>query len=157
MRYIPLGAFVLAAGVTLSSAPAAIAAPGASAVMATVHQFMDGLDKGDTKTALAACASPATIVDEFAPHEWQGADACADWAAAYDADSNRRGITDGYVTLGTPWHVDVSGNVAYVVVPATYTYEQHGKPMAEHGSIWTVVLKKTAAGWRIASWTWAKR
>ncbi|HEY6327668.1 MAG TPA: hypothetical protein VIW73_14270 [Candidatus Cybelea sp.] len=123
-----------------------------AAVMAPVNQFVDGFNKGDTKTALAACATPASIIDEFGQHQWQS---CADWARAYAADDARQGITDGIVTLGKPWRVDVHGNVAYVVVPATYTYKQHGKPVHETGSVWTLVLNKGASGWRITAWAWA--
>ena len=135
------------------------AVPGAAtesaAAMATVNQFVDGFNKGDTKTALAACASPASIIDEFGRHEWQGPTACADWARDYAADDARQGITAGVVTLGKPWHVNITGALAYVVVPATYTYELHGKPMQETGSVWTLVLKKGVSGWRIAAWAWA--
>ncbi len=128
------------------------AAAESAAVMATVNQFVDGFNKGDTKMVLVTCASPASIVDEFGQHQWQS---CADWARDYAADDARQGITGGVVTLGKPWHVDVTGAVAYVVVPATYAYKQHGKPAEETGSVWTLVLKKSAAGWRITAWAWA--
>lgn len=131
------------------------AAAGNAAVMAPVNQFVDGFNKGDAKTALAACATPASIIDEFGRHEWVGPTACADWAHDYAADDARQGITGGIVTLGKPWHVDVNGNVAYVVVPATYAYKLHGKPVQETGSVWTLVLKKGASGWRITAWAWA--
>ena len=42
-------------------------------VMTTVHQFVDGFNKGDTASALAACADQTSIIDEFPPHEWHGA------------------------------------------------------------------------------------
>jgi hypothetical protein len=124
--------------------------------MATVHQFIDGFNKGDEKSALAACASPASIIDEFPPHAWQGPTACADWAHAYDVNAKENGITDGFVTLGTPWHVDVTGDRAYVVVPVKYAYKRSGRPIEESGSVFTVALQKFKAGWRIDAWTWAK-
>jgi len=138
----------------VSAIPAAAASDN-SAVMATVNQFIDGFNKGDTKMAVAACASPAWIVDEFGRHEWVGPTACADWARDAVADDAKNGTTDGIVTLGKPWHLDVSANVAYVVVPATYSYKRHGNAEQERGSVWTLVLKKSPAGWRIAAWAWA--
>jgi hypothetical protein len=57
--------------------------------------------------------------------------------------------------LGKPWQVQVHGDRAYVVVPATYTYKQRGKAETESGSIFTLALKKVAAGWRITAWAWA--
>ena len=145
---------IVAFAVALAAVPAA--ASEKTDVMATVYQFIDGFNKGDTKTALAACAAQSAIIDDFPPHEWQGATACADWANDFAADSKKNGITDPIVKLGKPRHVDVTGDRAYVVVPATYTYKQKGKPVTESGSILTVALQKVAAGWRMTGWAWAK-
>ena len=125
-------------------------------IMATVNQFNDSLNKGDTKTALAACATPASIIDEFPPHEWQGATACADWANDFDTYNKKYGITAPIATLGKPRHVDITGDRAYVVVPATYTYKENRKRVTESGSILTVALHKSATGWVITGWAWSK-
>ena len=88
--------------IALAVAVLAQASPVASqeaAVMVTVHQFVDGFNKGDTKTALAACAAQTSIVDEFPPYEWHGAGACATWMNDYDANAKKEGITDGVVRL----------------------------------------------------------
>ena len=144
---------VLAAAV-LAAAPNAMAQQ--KDVMAPVHQFVDGFNKGDTKSALAACADQTSIIDEFPPSEWHGAGACGTWADDYDANAKKDGITDGVVTLGKPRHVDVTGDRAYVVVPASYKFKQKGKPVAEIGSMLTVALQKGPAGWRMTAWTWTK-
>jgi hypothetical protein len=128
-----------------------------SDVMATVRQFVDGFNAGNTKRELAACASQVSIIDEFPPHEWQGPTACADWAAAYAANSKEEGITAGFVALGKPWRVDVTADRAYVVAPATFRYEQRGRHATESNSIFTVALRKVAAGWRITGWAWSQR
>ena len=126
-------------------------------VMVPVRQFVDGFNKGDVKTALAACAEQTSIIDEIPPHEWHGAGACSAWANDFDADAKKNGITDGVVTLGKPRHVDVSGDHAYVVVPANYSFKQKGKPAKETGSTLTIALQKGANGWRMTAWTWTKR
>jgi ketosteroid isomerase-like protein len=138
--------------------PAAGQTPAAdkAAVMATVRQFVDGFNKGDTTTALAACAEQTSIIDEFPPHEWHGAGACAKWMSDYDADAKTNGITEGIVTLGTPRHLDVTADRAYVVVPSNYTFKKSGKPEQETGSTFTLTLQKGPAGWRITGWAWAK-
>ena len=125
-------------------------------VMAAVHQFIDGFNKGDVKAVVAACADPASIVDEFPPYVWQGAKACADWATDFDANSKKEKITDPLVTLGKARHVDVTGDRAYVVLTANYTYKQNGKEMAEPGSSITIALQKVAAVWRMTGWAWSK-
>ncbi len=125
--------------------------------MATVRQFIDGFNKGDVKSALAACASPVSIVDEFPPYAWQGANACADWANDFEANAKKNGITDSVVTLQKPKHVDVTGDRAYVVVPTNYDYKVKGKKTSQKGSIMALALQKTPAGWRITGWSWATR
>jgi ketosteroid isomerase-like protein len=124
-------------------------------VMVPVHQFIDGFNKGDADSALAACAEQTSIIDEFPPHEWHGAGACAKWAGDYEANAKKEGISDGVVTLGKPRHVDVTGDRAYVVVPANYTFKQKGKVKKETNAVMALSLQKTAAGWRLTGWSWA--
>jgi len=125
-------------------------------VLAAVNQFIDGFNKGDVKSALAACATPAFIIDEFPPYAWMGATACADWANDFEANSKKDRITDPVVKLGTARHVDVTGERAYVVIPASYRFKQASKPMAETSSTLTVALQKAATGWLITGWSWSK-
>jgi len=126
-------------------------------VMAVVRQFVDGFNKGDLKMLLAACAEEPSIIDDFPPHEWHGAGACARWSSDYDADARKNGITDGFVSIGKPFHVDVTGDRAYIVGPADYVYKLKGKPVKEIGSVFTLTLQDGSAGWRITGWSWAKR
>jgi hypothetical protein len=127
-----------------------------SAVLAPVHQFVDGFNKGDAKMSLAVCADQASIIDDFPPHEWHGPGACTKWMSDFDADAKKKGITDGVVVLGTPTHVDITSDRGYVVAPATYTYKENGKPVREAGSIIKLALRKGPAGWRITGWAWTK-
>jgi ketosteroid isomerase-like protein len=125
-------------------------------VVAAVHQFFDNLDEKTLPKALATCDSPVSILDEFPPHVWHGPTACADWFKGLVAYNEKSGITDGVATLGAPWTVDVTGDRAYVVAPAAYTFKQHGKPVKEAHAVFTVGLRRTDAGWRITGWTWSK-
>jgi len=125
-------------------------------VTAAVHKFFGNLDKTHVKTAVAACDSPVSIIDEFPPYEWHGANACDDWWKAYQQYNKNSGITDPDAKLGEPWSVDVTGDRAYVVSPATYSFKQHGKTIKEPNAVFTTALRKTAAGWRITGWTWSK-
>ena len=125
-------------------------------IVSTIHQFADNLDPKTIDKALAACDSPASIIDEFPPHTWSGPSACADWAKAFGDYNQKNGITDADAKIGAPWSVDVDGDRAYAVCPATYTYKQHGKPMKESHAVFTAAFRKTDAGWRMSGWSWAK-
>src|ERR1035438_5911116 len=102
-----------------------------TAVMASVHRFVDSFNKGDTKTILAGCADQTSILDEFPPHEWHGTGACAKWLSDFDVDAKKNAITDGVLTLSNASHVDINGDRAYVVIPSNYTYKEKGKPVSE--------------------------
>lgn len=136
-------AFVLAA-FTAGAAPAGPMDP--------VRQFVDGFNKGDAATIYAACSSATGIIDDFPPHAWMS---CSEWYKAFAAFSKEDGDSNAIVTLGTPVHVDVTGKLAYVVVPTTYAFKHRGKPVTQTGSTWTLVVKNTSAGWRITDWAWA--
>jgi ketosteroid isomerase-like protein len=123
---------------------------------APVHQFIDGMNKNNMKAAAAAYAPDASIIDEFPPHYWHGADAFGDWGKDFGTDSQKNGITDPIVTLGKVRHIDVTGDHAYAIYPATYSYKQHGKPVHERGATMTFALQKLADGWKIAAWSWTR-
>ncbi len=124
-------------------------------VVAPVRQFIDGFNKGDSKTAFAAYAhGDILIVDEFAPHRWYGPHAPQDWAAAYDNHAQATGVTEGIVQYSKPTRMEIEGDAAYVILPTVYLYKEHGKPIAEEGQV-TCVLKREAAGWKISAWTWS--
>ena len=146
---------LLIAGVIAMFAAGPAVATEQTDVMVPVRQFVDGFNKGDVTLALASCAEQTSIIDEFPPHEWHGAGACAKWASDYEANAKKEGITDGVVTLGKPRHVDVSGDHAYVVVPAGYTFKQKGKAERDTNAMMALSLQKVAAGWRITGWSWA--
>jgi hypothetical protein len=124
-------------------------------VTTPIHQFIDGFNSGDTRSAFAAYASgDIVIVDEFAPHRWVGPHAAQEWAADYDKHAQATGVTDGMVKYGAPTRTEIEGKSAYVIVPTVYTYKEHGKPIAEEGQM-TFVLKLEAGGWKISGWTWS--
>jgi hypothetical protein len=146
-RYAFTLAFILAAGST-----AAFAATGP---MAAVTQFVNAFNKGDVKAAAAVCTGQSVVIDDFPPHVWQGGNACATWGSDFVAFSAKNGDTDAIVTLGKPVHVDVTRDRAYVVVPVTYAFKEHGKPVTQTGSTFTLALQNGPHGWRIAAWAWA--
>jgi len=116
-----------------------------------VVQYSDDFSKNDMKAADALCADHVVIIDDFAPHVWQGATACSDWWNAFVADNKSSGIARGIVKLGKPWHVSVTADRAYAVFPLMYTFKHNGTSTTSHG-VWTFALQKLAAGWRIAGW-----
>ncbi len=151
---IALAATLLTAGLMPAAEPVVSSE---AAVMKTVDQFVNAFNKGDTKAMLTVGQEQMSIIDEFPPHEWHGAGAFAKWMSDFDADAAKHGITDPAVSIGKPAHIDVTGDDAYVVLKANYSFKRRGKLEEEIGSILTISLHKSAAGWRLTGWAWAKR
>jgi ketosteroid isomerase-like protein len=146
--------FALAAALLLAAAPAF--ASDETDIMGVITKMNDAINKNDGKTAAAAYTANGTIIDEFTPHMWSGANVFGAWSAGFDAYSKAQGDTDPWVTLAKPSHVSASGDHGYAVVPATYTFKEHGKKMTEHG-LWTFAMEKSGSDWKIAGWAWARK
>ena len=150
MRYVTLAAVVC----LFMGAPGSAQAQDAQ-LMAPIKKFMDSFNKGDLVGAASTHAADAdlAIMDEVPPFVWRGPKAFQTWSAALDADAKKRGITEPAVSISAPTRTESDGNQAYVVVPAVYTFKDHGVAMRESAQM-TFVLKKGASGWLIVGWTW---
>jgi hypothetical protein len=88
------------------------------------------------------------ILDGMAPHVWQGPTASEEWWRDVLAEGEHLGVSGYHITLGEPRHVDVTGDDAYVVVPATMSFNI-GKQVTQTGSVFTVALRKLDGEWRL--------
>src|SRR4051794_17124203 len=102
-------------------------------VMAPIQKFVDSFNKGDVATAATTHAAGADLVilDEVAPYIWRGAKALESWSTDLDNDAKKNGLTEPQVALGKASRVERSGDQAYVVVPAVYSFKKGGVAMRE--------------------------
>jgi ketosteroid isomerase-like protein len=124
--------------------------------LATVHQYIEAFNRGDAKGMAAAFAVPGSILDGMAPHVWHGPTATEDWYKDVLAEGEHAGASGYVVTLDEPRHVNITGDNAYIVLPASMTFKVRGTEITQTGAVLTVALRKLAEGWRIAAWAWAK-
>ena len=124
--------------------------------IAAVRQYLDGFNKGDAKVMASTFANPGSILDGMAPHVWHGPTAAEDWYRDVLIEGKQHGASGYSVTVGEPLHNNVTGDSAYIVLPATMTFKLGDKQITQSGAIFTVALRKVAEGWRIAAWAWAK-
>ena len=104
-------------------------------------------------TAEQPLATHTVQIDEVAPYAWHGAQAFQTWATDLQNNDKSLGITDEHVAVGAATRVETTGDAAYVIVPAVYTFKDKGVAMRANAQM-TVVLKKGADGWLIHGWTW---
>ena len=124
--------------------------------LAAVHQYINAFNKGDGEAMAATFAVLGSILDGMAPHVWRGPTASQDWYRDVLIEGEQHGASDYFVTLGEPLHNNITGDSAYVVVPATMTFKVRGQQVTQTGAIFTVALRRLDVGWRIAAWAWAK-
>lgn len=124
--------------------------------LAVVQQYIDGFNNGDIEQMAAVFADSAAILDGMAPHLWQGPAATRDWYRDVLTEGELHGASGYFVTLADPVHNNVTGDSAYVVVPATMTFTVNDSQVTQTGAFFTVALRKQADGWRIAAWAWTK-
>ena len=124
--------------------------------VSAVQRYIDAFNEADVKAMAAMCVDPMSILDGMAPHVWHGPTATQDWYRDVLLEGEHQGAKDYHVTLGKPLHANVTGDAAYVVVPATMSFKLKGKQFTQSGAVFTVALRKLPAGWRLASWAWGK-
>ena len=127
-----------------------------STPLAAVGQYIDAFNNGDPEVMAATFDSPGSILDGMAPHLWQGPTATEDWYRDVLAEGELHDASGYFVTLDQPLHENVTGDSAYVVVPATMTFTVDGKKVTQSGAVFTVALRQRTDGWRIAAWAWTK-
>ena|SRR5215469_13076708 len=104
----------------------------------------------------AEFAVPGSILDGMPPHIWHGPTAAEDWYRDVLITTKKEDASEFFVTLGEPTHADVTAGSAYVVLPATMAFKVHFKQITQSGAVFTMALRKTDEGWRIAACAWAK-
>ena len=124
--------------------------------METVRQYIDAFNQGNVEGMAAVFAVPGSILDGIAPHLWQGPTAARDWYRDLLKEGQQHDATAYAVTTAEPLHNVVTGDAAYVVVPASISFKMQGKQHTQTGAVFTVALRKLAGEWRIAAWAWAK-
>lgn len=124
--------------------------------VSAVQRYIEAFNLGDVQAMAAMCASPMSILDGMAPHVWHGPSATQDWYKDVLTEGEHLGAKGYRVTLGKPLTANVTGDAAYVVVPATMSFRLKDKQVTQSGALLTMALHKLPEGWRIASWAWTK-
>ena len=124
--------------------------------VATVERYIEAFNKGDADAMAAAFAPESSILDGMAPHLWVGPTASRDWYRDVLAEGKQHGASHYHVRLDKPRHANVTGDAAYVVAPATMTFNLQERQVTQTGALFTVALRKLSNGWRISAWAWAK-
>jgi hypothetical protein len=123
-------------------------------VLAVVREWtglFSSLTRDAGKSALATCADEASILDDISPYVWSSPGACRKFLDDHIIESQKSAVTDIVGTLLKPWHVIVTGDHAYVVVPINFTFKVNGKAAKEDGAILVAALRRSSTGWHVTA------
>ncbi|BBZ62817.1 YybH family protein [Mycolicibacterium monacense] len=129
---------------------------GTSDPLVTVTRYIEAFNRGDAAVMASMFDTEGVILDGMAPHVWLGPSAAQDWYRDVLVEGEHHGASDYAVTLGEPLHHNVTGDRAYLAIPARMTFRVRGTPVTQTGAFFTVALRQVAEGWRITAWAWTK-
>ncbi|MCR9241386.1 MAG: hypothetical protein NXH87_08405 [Rhodobiaceae bacterium] len=93
-----------------------------------------------------------TIVENFAPYLFEGADAVARWKEGMRAHAEH--LEDLRPKFGDPQDFSVTYEQAFFTLPTSWRGLVHGTPFYEEGG-WAFLLVREADSWRLRSYGWA--
>ena len=102
----------------------------------------------------AFCAEGLVVVENFAPFVFEGPDAFARWRDGFRGHVEVDELSQLQWRFGEAQDFAHEGEVAYFVLPTTWTGRTHGRAFSEDGG-WAFVLERDAGRWRIRSYAWA--
>ena len=105
-----------------------------------VNRSIGAFNDGDSDLMAATFAEPGSILDGMAPRVWQGPTAAQDWYSDVLVEAEQHGASEYRVTLGEALHDVVTGDRAYVVVPATMTFNLGGNQVTQSATWRTTCL-----------------
>jgi hypothetical protein len=121
-----------------------------------IQTYIDAFNAGDADGMSAVFSPNGSILDGMAPHQWLGPTAASDWYRDVQIEGEHLGASAYHVTVGEPLHNDINDDEAYVVLPATMTFDLKGTRITQTGAVFTFAMRREGISWRIASWAWAK-
>ena len=124
--------------------------------LGAVNTYIDAFNNADADAMAAAFDSEGSILDGMPPHLWMGATAAQDWYRDVLVEAEHHGASGYSVALEEPLHQTITGDSAYVAVPAAMTCMVGDQQVTQTGAFFTVALRRRVDGWRIAAWAWTK-
>jgi hypothetical protein len=112
------------------------------------------IETGDRSLLSAFASQGVVILENFAPHLFEGEDAVERWSQkilAWHAPPSDLGLKHRF---GPPQDLRVQAELAFVSLPTHWTISQAGDSFEEDGG-WAFVLVREAGEWRVRCYGWA--
>ena len=124
-------------------------------MMAPVQDLARSMAKGDGSGLDEVFVEDgAVILENFAPFLFVGICAVSRWSDMFQRHVIVDELSELQWRFGEAQDFAQEDDVAYFVLPTTWTGKSHGRPFSEDGG-WAFVLEEAGGRWRIRSYAWA--
>jgi len=124
------------------------------ALLAPIEKVARFMETGDESLLSAFASEGIVILENFAPHLFQGHDALERWAKNILSWHEPPSDLVLKHTFGPPQDISVHDGLAFVSLPTHWSFAQSGESFEEDGG-WAFVLVQEAGEWRVRSYGWA--
>lgn len=122
------------------------------ALLAPIEKIARFIETGDESLLIAFAEKGVVIIENFAPHLFEGEDAVMRWAQVILSWHEQP--IELVHSFGPAQDLSVHGDTAFLALPTHWTGLQHGVRFNEDGG-WAFVLVKEHGEWRVRSYGWA--
>jgi hypothetical protein len=124
------------------------------ALLAPIEKVACFLETGDEALLSAFATQGVVILENFAPHLFEGPDAVKRWSQKIMAWHKPPSDLVLKHRFGPPQDLSVQDDSAFVSLPTHWTVSQNGGSFEEDGG-WAFMLVKEADEWRVRCYGWA--
>jgi len=125
-----------------------------SALLAPIEKIARFIETGDETLLSAFTDKGVVIIENFAPHLFEGADAVKRWSQVILSWHSQPDDLELVHTFGPVQDLRVREGLAFLSLPTHWTGLRDGVRFHEDGG-WAFVLVQEQGGWRVRCYGWA--
>lgn len=124
------------------------------ALLVPIEKVARFIETGNESLLSAFAKTGVVIIENFAPHLFEGEDAVQRWSQKILSWHKPPSDLVLKHRFGTPQDVSVHENLAFLSLPTHWTISENGNKFEEDGG-WAFVLVREDGEWRVRSYGWA--
>ena len=124
------------------------------ALLVPIEKVAQFIETGDESLLSAFANKGVIIIENFAPHLFEGEDAVKRWSQKILSWHKPPSDLVLKHKFGTPQDISIHDNLAFLSLPTHWTISENGSQFEEDGG-WAFVLVQEDGEWRVRSYGWA--
>ena len=124
------------------------------ALLVPIEKVARFIETGDESLLSAFANKGVVIIENFAPHLFEGEDAVKRWSQKILSWHKPPSDLVLKHKFGTPQDISIHDDLAFLSLPTHWTISENGNKFEEDGG-WAFVLVQEYGEWRVRSYGWA--